>query len=82
MIDKHIGEVESSLRKINRKQYGDDHERWAAEAGTHLRFVKNAFRNCSAHRHVAFTEDQAKQIFQVSKDFMNHLSIRLSESQE
>lgn len=81
-IDKHLAEIAKGLRKFNKNEYGEDHEQWAAEAGTHLRFVKNAFRNCSAHRHISFDEDRAVKVFHGSKEFMEHLASRLTDAED
>jgi len=71
--NKTLNKIEAGLRKISKKTDGPDAEQWAAEAGTHLRFVKNAWRNQAMHHVSKYDEQEAKEIFVNAKSFMNHL---------
>lgn len=73
-----LNAVETKIRNFQRKKDGRELEQWAAEVGTHLRFVKNAWRNWSMHSYGKYTEDEAIRIFDNSKALMQHLTKRLS----
>lgn len=77
--NKTLNDIEAGLRKISKKTDGPDAEQWAAEAGTHLRFVKNAWRNQAMHHVSKYDEQEAKAIFANAKAFMQHLVEQLSE---
>jgi hypothetical protein len=44
-----LNAIESKLREVRRKTEGPEQEQWAAEAGVHLRFIRNAWRNHAMH---------------------------------
>lgn len=75
--NKTLNEIEVALRKVNKKADGIEAEVWAAEAGTHLRFIKNAWRNQSMHHGSKYDEAEAKQIFANARAFMAHLAERI-----
>lgn len=74
-----LNQIEGRLRSITRKADGREAEQWAAEAGTHLRFIKNAWRNHAMHPHERYDEERAVAIFDNARSFMQHLAGRLSE---
>jgi hypothetical protein len=74
-----LNELEAKLRAIKKKIDGADAERWAAEAGTHLRFLKNAHRNHAMHPLKIYDEEYAVEIFDGTRSFMRHLASRLAE---
>tara|TARA_R100000935_G_C2837085_1_gene168732 strand:+ start:2869 stop:3753 length:885 start_codon:yes stop_codon:yes gene_type:complete len=78
--NKTLGDIETALRAVQRKSDGAEAEQWAAEAGTHLRFIKNAWRNHAMHAHVTYDEARARAIFDNARSFMQHLADRLIES--
>ncbi len=51
-----------------------------SEAARHFFFLKDAWRNHAAHNRVTYDETSAKGALEHVRDFMNHLSSRLSES--
>lgn len=74
-----LNRIESSLRKVRRTTDGVEEEQWAAEAGTHLRFLKNAYRNHAMHPRERYDEERAVEIFDNTRSFMRHLSKKLAE---
>ncbi len=67
-----LNEIENKIRSIRRKEHGNEHERQAAEAGTHLRFIKNAYRNHAMHALMKYDQRESKEIFEATKAFMRH----------
>lgn len=43
--------------QVTPKRLGKDAEQWAAKAGTHFRFLKNAHRKHAMHRHQEYDEE-------------------------
>lgn len=72
--NKTLNEIEAELRKVSKKTDGPEAEQWAAEAGTHLRFIKNAWRNQSMHHLSKYDEREAREIFGNAKSFMSHMA--------
>jgi hypothetical protein len=70
--------IEGTLRQVSRKVDGRDAEQWAAEAGTHLRFIKNAWRNHAMHPLERYDQDRARQIFDNTRSFMQHLASKIT----
>ena len=77
--NKLLNDLETKLRTIDKKGHGADEAQWAAEAGTHLRFLKNAVRNEAMHPNKVFDERQANEIYAGTKSFMQQLTTRLAE---
>ncbi|MDR6116683.1 MULTISPECIES: hypothetical protein [unclassified Sphingomonas] len=75
-----LGAIEGKLREVRRKVDGREEEQWAAEAGVHLRFIKNAWRNHAMHPLERYDEERAVQIFDNTRAFMQHLARKLSPS--
>lgn len=74
-----LNQIEAKTREVAKRTHGDEGEQWAAEAATHLRFVKNAWRNHAMHPKEKYDEERAVAIFEHSADFMKHLAKKLSE---
>jgi hypothetical protein len=74
-----LNQIEAESRKIGKRTHGAAEEQWAAEAATHLRFIKNAWRNHAMHALEKYDEERSVAIFENTRDFMKHLSINLSE---
>jgi hypothetical protein len=72
-----LNQIENALRGVQKKTDGKEAEQWAAEAGTHLRFIKNAFRNHVMHPLENYDEERAISVFENTKSFMQHLAIRV-----
>lgn len=73
-----LGAIEGKLREVRRKVDGRDEEQWAAEAGVHLRFMKNAWRNHAMHLLERYDSERAVQIFDNTRSFMQHLAGKLA----
>lgn len=71
-----LNAIEKKLREVSKKIDGCEEEQWAAEAGTHLRFIKNAFRNHAMHPLERYDEDRAVAIFDNTLSFLVYLSER------
>ena len=78
--NKTLNDIEAELRGIRKTTDGSGAEQWAAEAGTHLRFIKNAWRNQAMHPHSKYDESDAKVIFVNARSFMQHLASRLPDA--
>jgi len=74
-----LNDIEAKIRTIGKNESGKIDEKFAAEAATHLRFIKNAWRNYAMHAHETYDEERAFAIYENVKSFMRHLSTRLSE---
>lgn len=72
--NKTLNEIEASLRKISKRTDGNEAEQQAAEAGTHLRFIKNAWRNQAMHHISKYNEQEATEIFNNTRSFMKHIA--------
>lgn len=73
-----INQIEMRTREVGRRTHGAEAEQWAAEAATHLRFVKNAWRNHAMHHLEKYDEERAVRIFDSCRDFMQHLAKKVS----
>ena len=71
--------IEKKLREVSKKVDGEDAEQWAAETGTHLRFVKNAWRNQAMHPNTTYDQQRAIDIFDNARSFMQQLARQVSE---
>lgn len=71
-----LNTIETTLRQSGRADAA-----WAAEAGTHLRFVKNAWRNDAMHAGAVFDQQRAERIFNDASSFMAFLAARFGEPQ-
>ena len=74
-----LNQIEARSREVGKRSHGAEAEQWAAEAATHLRFVKNAWRNHAMHPSEKYDETRAVAIFDSTRAFMAHLATRLSE---
>ena len=77
-----LGAIEGKLREVRRKVDGREEEQWAAEAGVHLRFIKNAWRNHAMHPLERYDEERAVQIFENTRSFLQHLAGKLAIAAE
>ena len=78
-----LNDIENEIRSRNKTTHGEvwknKDEPFFAEAATHFRFIKNAWRNHAAHGRVKYTDEEAQEIYDSVRSFMRHLSERLSE---
>lgn len=72
--NKTLNAVEAALRTVNKTADGADAAQLAAEAGTHLRFIKNAWRNQAMHSTSKYDKREAKAIFENARSFMAHMA--------
>ena len=73
-----LDQIEKALRQVTRKTDGAEAEEWAAEAGTQLRFIKNAWRNSAMHGGVVYDERRARGIFETTRSLLQHLAEKIS----
>jgi hypothetical protein len=78
--NKQLNQIESKLRSVARSTHGADEEQWAAEAASHFRALKNAWRNHAMHGRSFYDEARAMEIFEAVRALMRHLASRLKES--
>ncbi len=71
-----LNQIEKKLREVRKKVDGPEEEQWAAETGTQLRFIKNAWRNHAMHPLATFDEARAKTIFENARLLLIHLAKR------
>jgi hypothetical protein len=74
-----LNQIEVKVRETGKLSHGKDAEQWAAEAATHLRFIKNAWRNHAMHPLEKYDEERAVAIFDNARSFMLHLAGKLAE---
>ena len=74
-----LNQIEAKTREVSKKTHGELAEQRAAEAATHLRFVKNAWRNHAMHARQTYDEERAVTIFDGARSFMQNLAEWLSE---
>ncbi|RFC63590.1 hypothetical protein DYI37_11330 [Fulvimarina endophytica] len=77
--NKVLNQLEAALRASDRATVGAEGEQWAAEAGTHFRFIKNAWRNHAMHARERYDEERAVAIYSNAKSFMQHLAVKMVE---
>lgn len=75
-----LNSIEGKLRNVRRKVDGREEEQWAAEAGVHLRFIKNAWRNHAMHPLERYDSERARQIFENTRSFMQHLASKMTDA--
>ncbi len=59
---------------IIKKQEWDEQRQFYSEAATHFRYIKDAWRNRTAHAGFMYQDDRAKRIFESVHEFMAHLA--------
>jgi len=80
-----LSEIESKIRDMHKdpkwKALPDckEQQEFFAQAATHFGILKDAWRNYTMHVRGKYTEDEADQIFDASKGFMQKLATRLKE---
>ncbi|TCQ02676.1 hypothetical protein C8J34_11640 [Rhizobium sp. PP-F2F-G36] len=75
-----LNAIENKLREVRRKVDGREQEQWAAEAGIHLRFIKNSWRNHAMHPLERYDGERATQIFEHTRLFMQHLAGKIADN--
>lgn len=78
--NKQLNEVEKKLRTISTAEHGTAEEQWAAQAASHFRAIKNAWRNRVMHGRDVYDEERATEIFEAVRALMRQLSGKLAES--
>lgn len=79
--NKALNEIESKLKSVSKREHGPAEEQWAAEAASHFRAIKNAWRNHAMHGRASYDEARATEIFEAVRALMRHLAGSLSEPQ-
>jgi hypothetical protein len=79
-----IDKIESAIRGIGDKWSASlvksDWMQFYSESARHFFFLKEAWRNHVSHNRATYDETSAKAAMEHVRDFMNHLSSRLSET--
>jgi len=78
--NKSLNEIESKLRTISKREHGEAEEQWAAEAASHFRVIKNAWRNHVMHGRVFYDEERATEVLEAVRALMRSLAVKLAES--
>lgn len=65
--------------KITDRTIKSDDERFYSEAASHLRLLKNAWRNYVMHEHDTYDEERAQRVWNHVQELMEHLATKLSE---
>ncbi|KQO49970.1 hypothetical protein [Methylobacterium sp. Leaf85] len=78
--NKSLNEIEAKLRGISKRDHGVDEERWAAEAASHFRAFKNAWRNHAMHARSFYDQERATEIFEAVRALLRHLATKLPEA--
>ena len=79
IIDRIEKEIGSRNKGTHGKKWKNEDEPFFAEAATHFRMIKNAWRNHAMHAKDKYTDEEAEKIYDSVNFFMRHLSDRLSE---
>lgn len=77
-----IDQIESKIVQIDKTTHGPnwkDEQSYYSSAAVQFRHFKNAWRNHTQHARSQYNAEQARHIFEHVCEFMNHLSLRLSE---
>jgi len=74
-----LNQIDRVIPEITAKRHSAEDEQWFSEVGSHFRLLKNGFRNHAMHVHSNYTEDQAENMFNHTKAFMQQLATRLSD---
>ena len=77
--NKTLNLIEAKLREVRKKVDGPQAEQRAAETGTQLRFIKNAWRNHAMHPLVAYDEHRAKAIVENARLLLKHLASKINQ---
>ena len=72
-------EIRSRDKKTLGEKWREEDEQFFAEAATHFRMIKNAWRNHAMHAKDKYTDEEAENIYDSVHSFIRHLSDRLSE---
>ncbi len=75
--NKTLNQIEARLREVRRKDDGPDAEQWAAEIGTQLRFIKNAWRNQAMHPLATYDEARAVAIYDNARLLLTRLADKI-----
>jgi len=77
--NKSLNEIESKLRSVSKREHSENEEQWAAEATSHFRAIKNAWRNHAMHGRSFYDQERATEIYQSVRALMRQISGRLHE---
>ncbi len=76
--NKVLNDIEAAIRKPEQRREPAD-EAWLNGLAAHFRFIKNGFRNSAMHAHSRYSENEARQIIDHTRDFMRDAATRLRE---
>jgi len=80
--NKALDQIEKEIRSRSTKTHGPawkDDEPFYAEAATHFRFIKNAWRNHTAHLKERYDEERAESVLRHVGEFLRDIANRLHE---
>ena len=84
--DAILNQLEKEIRlrstETSDAKWKNEGEQFFAQAATHFRMIKDAWRNHAMHGRDKYTEEEAEVIYGSVRSFMRHLSERLSEEEE
>jgi len=75
--EKIIQNIEKAIETISEKSHGPgwrESRQFYSESAAHFRFLKNAWRNNVMHSQVTYTAQEAKDIFNATRAWMQHLA--------
>ena len=72
-----IEQVEKAIRVLPNK--GDERKQPYSDAATHFMYIKDAWRNRTAHAGLIYADEKAQRIFENVKGFMQILASQLGE---
>jgi hypothetical protein len=74
-----LNQIDRLLPEITAKRFTHEEEQWFSEVGSHFRLLKNGFRNHAMHVREKYSDEQAENIFNHTKVFMQQLATRLCD---
>jgi len=74
-----LNHIDRLIPEITAKRSSPADERWFSEVGSHFRLLKNGIRNHAMHVREKYSDEQAENIFNHTKAFMQQLATRLSD---
>ena len=74
-----LNQIDRLFPEITAKRYSPADEQWFSEVGSHFRLLKNGFRNHAMHVREKYNDEQAENIFNHTKVFMQQLATRLAD---
>lgn len=74
-----LNQIERLLPEITAKRFSPADEQWFSEVASHFRLLKNGFRNHAMHFREKYSDQEAENIYNHTKAFMQQIAVRLSD---